>query len=323
MKDMNQENKPSVTVFAPATVANVACGFDVIGLALESTGDEMDIRLSDTPGVRITSIEGAKLPLEASLNVAGVALQALLQEYGKPEVGMEIAIRKNIHPGSGIGSSAASAAGAVAGANMLLNDHFSSDALIRFAMEGERLACGTPHADNVAPAILGGFTLVRSYQPLDVIALHTPADLWVTVIHPQIEVRTADAREILKQQVMLKDAIRQWGNVGALVAGLYREDYDLIARALEDVIVEPIRSILIPAFHDLKLRCREAGALGGGISGSGPSVFMLSKGEANARTVAAMMESIYAPLGVDYHIHVSRISSTGVKAIKAHQHAVL
>ncbi|WP_341839084.1 homoserine kinase [Chitinophaga caseinilytica] len=257
------------------------------------------------------------------MNVAGVALQALLQEYGKPEVGMEIAIRKNIHPGSGIGSSAASAAGAVAGANMLLNDHFSSDALIRFAMEGERLACGTPHADNVAPAILGGFTLVRSYQPLDVIALHTPADLWVTVIHPQIEVRTADAREILKQQVMLKDAIRQWGNVGALVAGLYREDYDLIARALEDVIVEPIRSILIPAFHDLKLRCREAGALGGGISGSGPSVFMLSKGEANARTVAAMMESIYAPLGVDYHIHVSRISSTGVKAIKAHQHAVL
>ncbi|RPD43345.1 homoserine kinase [Chitinophaga barathri] len=312
---MSQTNKRSVKVFSPATVANVACGFDVIGLALEGTGDEMELHLSDKPGVRITSIEGADLPLEASQNVAGVALMALLQEYGKPEIGIEMSIKKNIHPGSGIGSSAASAAGAVAGGNMLLDNYFSPDALIRFAMEGERLACGTPHADNVAPAILGGFTLVRSYQPLDVIKLHTPQDLWVTVIHPQIEVKTSDARGILKQQVLLKDAIRQWGNVGALVAGLYTEDYGLISRALEDVIVEPIRSILIPAFHDLKIRCKEAGALGGGISGSGPSVFMLSKGEDNARAVAAMMENIYAPLGVDYKIYVSRIGNSGVKAI--------
>ena len=308
-------NNRSIKVFSPATVANVACGFDVIGLALEGVGDEMELRLSDEPGVRITSIEGADLPLEASQNVVGVALMALLQEYGQPQTGIEIGIKKHIHPGSGIGSSAASAAGAVVGGNMLLGNHFSGDALIRFAMEGERLACGTPHADNVAPAIMGGFTLVRSYQPLDVIPLHTPADLWVTVIHPQIEVKTSDARGILKQQVLLKDAIRQWGNVGALVAGLYREDYQLISRSLEDVIVEPIRAILIPAFYDLKLRCREAGALGGGISGSGPSVFMLSKGEENARNVAAMMEQIYAPLGVDYKIYVSRISTSGVKEI--------
>lgn len=312
---MSQQHRKSVKVFAPATVANVACGFDIIGLALEGTGDEMEIRLSDTPGVRITAIEGADLPLEASQNVAGVALLALLQEYGQPELGMEMSIRKLIQPGSGIGSSAASAAGAVAGANMLLNGHFSQEELVRFAMEGERLACGTPHADNVAPAIMGGFTLVRSYQPLDVIRLHTPDDLWVTVIHPQIEVKTSDARGILKQQVLLKDAIRQWGNVGALVAGLYREDYQLISRSLEDVIVEPVRAILIPAFYDLKLRCKEAGALGGGISGSGPSVFMLSKGEENARNVAAMMEHIYAPLGVDYKIYVSRISTSGVKEI--------
>ncbi len=312
---MSQQQKKSVKVFAPATVANVACGFDIIGLALDGVGDEMELRLSDTPGVRITAIEGADLPLEAAQNVAGVALLAMLQEYGRPETGIEVVIRKRIQPGSGIGSSAASAAGAVAGANMLLGQHFSPEELVRFAMEGERLACGTPHADNVAPAIMGGFTLVRSYQPLDVIRLHTPADLWVTVIHPQIEVKTSDARGILKQQVLLKDAIRQWGNVGALVAGLYREDYQLISRSLEDVIVEPIRAILIPAFYDLKLRCREAGALGGGISGSGPSVFMLSKGEANARNVAAMMEQIYAPLGVDYKIYVSRISTSGVKEI--------
>lgn len=312
---MSKQNLSSVKVFSPATVANVACGFDVIGLALDSTGDEMEIRISDKPGVHIVAIEGADLPLEASQNVAGVALQAMLQEYGQPELGIDVSIRKLIQPGSGIGSSAASAAGAVAGANILLNGHFPPESLIRFAMEGERLACGTPHADNVAPAIMGGFTLVRSYQPLDVIKLHTPADLWVTVIHPQIEVKTADARGILKQQVQLRDAIRQWGNVGALVAGLYREDYGLISRSLEDVIIEPIRSILIPAFHDLKLRCKEAGALGGGISGSGPSVFMLSKGEDNARAVAEMMETIYAPLGVAYKIHVSRISSTGVRVI--------
>jgi homoserine kinase len=182
-------------------------------------------------------------------------------------------------------------------------------------MEGERLACGSAHADNVAPAILGGFTLVRSYRPLDITTIHTPEHLWVTVIHPQIEVKTSDAREILKQKVLMTDAIRQWGNVGALVAGLYQDDYELISRSLEDVIVEPIRAILIPAFHELKLKCKEAGALGGGISGSGPSVFMLSKGEENARKVAATMDSVYAPLGVDYKIYVSQINTEGVKVI--------
>ncbi len=313
---MSKQNKSSVKVFSPATVANVACGFDVVGLALDGPGDEMELQISDAPGVRIIRVEGATLPLEAAQNVAGVALQAMLQEYAQPDLGVEVTIHKHIQPGSGIGSSAASAAGAVVGLNKLLGDHFPAESLVRFAMEGERLACGTPHADNVAPAIMGGFTLVRSYQPLDVIRLHTPEDLWVTVIHPQIEVKTSDARGILKQQVLLRDAIRQWGNVGALVAGLYQENYPLISRALEDVIVEPIRSILIPAFHELKLKCREAGALGGGISGSGPSVFMLSKGETNARAVADTMQQIYAPLGVDYKIYVSRISTSGVHEIQ-------
>lgn len=311
-------SKQFVKVFAPGTVANVACGFDVIGLALDSPGDEMELRRSATPGVRITGIEGALLPLEASQNVAGVALQAMLQEYAQPDVGIEIVIRKNIQPGSGVGSSAASAAGVVVGANCLLGAPFPPQTLVRFAMEGERLACGTPHADNVAPAIMGGFTLVRSYQPLDVIRLHVPADLWVTVIHPQIEVKTSDARGILKQQVLLRDAIRQWGNVGALVAALYQEDYALISRSLEDVIVEPVRSILIPAFRELKTRCKETGALGGGISGSGPSVFMMCKGEENAQAVASTMQQVYAPLGVDYKIHVSKINTSGVRVMDAY-----
>ncbi|TWV99472.1 homoserine kinase [Chitinophaga pinensis] len=307
----------SIRVFAPATVANVACGFDVIGLAMDAPGDEMIMRKSDKPGVTITAVHGASLSTDPAQNVCGVAIQALLQKYGQPDVGIELELFKNIPPGSGIGSSAASSAGAVAGANHLLGNPFTPKQLVRFAMEGERLASGAAHADNVAPAIMGGFTLVRSYKPLDITGLHTPADLWVTVIHPQIEVKTSDAREILKQKVLMTDAIRQWGNVGALVAGLYQENYDLISRSLEDAIVEPVRAILIPAFYELKVKCKEAGALGGGISGSGPSVFMLSRGEETARKVAAMMDTVYAPLGVDYKIHVSQINREGVKITKA------
>jgi homoserine kinase len=305
-----------IKVFAPATVANVACGFDVIGLAMDAPGDEMIMRKSDKPGVTITAVHGASLSTDPAHNVCGVAIQALLQKYGQPDAGIELELFKNIPPGSGIGSSAASSAGAVVGANHLLGNPFTPKQLVRFAMEGERLASGAAHADNVAPAILGGFTLVRSYKPLDITSLHTPAELWVTVIHPQIEVKTSDAREILKQKVLMTDAIRQWGNVGALVAGLYQENYDLISRSLEDAIVEPVRAILIPAFYELKVKCKEAGALGGGISGSGPSVFMLSRGEENARKVAAMMDTVYAPLGVDYKIHVSKINTEGVKITK-------
>ncbi|RAJ06873.1 homoserine kinase [Chitinophaga skermanii] len=305
----------SIKVFAPATVANVACGFDVIGLALDNPGDEIEMSLSDTPGIKILGINGADLPLEPSKNVCGVALQALMQKYEDKNVGFEMTITKNIQPGSGIGSSAASAAGAVVAANILLGEPFAKEKLVRFAMEGERLASGSAHADNVAPAILGGFTLVRSYTPVDIVALPTPPNLWVTVIHPQIEVKTSDAREILKQKVLMKDAIKQWGNVAALVAGLYRNDYALIGRSLEDVIVEPVRSILIPAFHDLKIKCKEAGALGGGISGSGPSVFMLSTSEETARIVANVMHEVYAPLGVDFKVHVSPINQSGVKVI--------
>ncbi|MET6997957.1 homoserine kinase [Chitinophaga defluvii] len=305
----------AIKVFAPGTVANVACGFDVIGLAMDAPGDEMILRRTDKPGITISAIHGANLPTDPLQNVAGVAVQALLQKYANPDIGIDIEIFKNIHPGSGIGSSAASSAGAVVGVNHLLGQPFTPKQLVRFAMEGERLASGAAHADNVAPAVMGGFTLVRSYKPLDITSLHTPADLWVSVIHPQIEVKTSDAREILKQKVLMTDAIRQWGNVGALVAGLYQENYDLISRALEDVIVEPVRAILIPAFYALKTKCKDAGALGGGISGSGPSVFMLSKGEENARKVAAMMDTIYAPLGVDYKIYVSKINTQGVKVI--------
>ena len=301
-------------IFSPATIANISCGFDVLGLALDTIGDKMTIRKVTQEGVRITKITGQKLPLDIQKNVAGVAALALLTEI-KSEFGFEIEINKQIKPGSGIGSSAASAAGTVWAINELLGKPFSTTDLIRFAMEGERLATGVAHADNVAPALLGGFTLVRSYEPLDVVKIHTPKELFATVIHPQIEVKTSDAREILKTNIPLKEAIKQWGNVGGLISGLYTEDYDLIGRSLQDYIIEPIRSILIPAYDKVKKQSIKAGALGCGISGSGPSIFALSKGETIALKVADAMKIVYRDVGIDFEIHVSKVNKQGIKLL--------
>lgn len=304
----------SIKIFAPATVANLSCGFDVLGCCLDNVGDEMIISLVSEPEVTITKIEGADLPLETHKNVAGVAVEALLSKYQK-EIGVEIEIYKKIKAGSGIGSSAASSAGAVWAVNYLLDNPFTPQELVAFAMEGEKLASGNAHADNVAPALLGGFTLVRSYQPLDVIKLNSPEDLVMTVIHPQIEVKTSDSRSVIKHNVSLKQAIHQWGNVGGLVAGLFTEDYDLIGRSLEDVIIEPLRSILIPEFESVKQAAIAKGALGCGISGSGPSIFALSKGMDTANKVAEDIRKVYTKTGLDFDIHVSKINSQGVKII--------
>jgi homoserine kinase len=301
-------------IFSPATIANVSCGFDVLGLALDTIGDEMLIRKVAQKGIKISKITGQNLPLESDKNVAGVAALALLSEISC-EFGFEIEINKRIKPGSGIGSSAASSSGAVWAINELLGKPFSPLDLVRFAMEGERLATGVAHADNVAPALFGGFTLVRSYQPLDIISLPTPKGLYATIIHPQIEVKTADAREILKTTVSLKKAIKQWGNVGGLISGLYTEDYDLIGRSLEDFIIEPIRSILIPAFDNVKQQSINSGALGCGISGSGPSIFALSKSKNTALKVANGMKSVYENIDIDFEIHVSKINKEGIKIL--------
>jgi len=307
-------NTDKIKIFCPATIANISCGFDVLGVALDSVGDEMVIRKTPEEGIRITKLEGQDLPIETLQNVAGVAGLALL-EVSDYEGGFEIEIYKKIKAGSGIGSSAASSTGAVWAMNELLGKPFSILDLVQFAMEGERLASGVAHADNVAPALFGGFTLVRSYEPLDVVPIPSPEELYATVIHPQIEVKTSDSRKILKTNITLKDGIRQWGNVGGLVAGLFTSDYNLIGRSLEDYIVEPIRSILIPAFDEVKSKSIEAGALGGGISGSGPSIFALSKGEETAQEVAKKMKKVYQNIGIDYEIHVSKINPTGIKIL--------
>ena len=305
-----------IKIFSPATIANLSCGFDVLGLCLDNIGDEMIVRKSDEKGVRITKIVGANLPLEAEKNVAGVAALAMLEQW-ETDFGFDIEIYKNIKAGSGIGSSAASAAGAVFGINELLGRPFDTKNLIPFAMRGEKLASGSAHADNVAPALLGGFTLVRSYSPLDVIRIESPTELYATVIHPQIELKTEDARSILKQNVSLKSAITQWGNVGGLVAGLYTNDYDLIGRSLHDDIVEPLRSVLIPGFAAIKNTAMQSGALGSGISGSGPSIFALSRGENTAQKVATAMSEVYSQMNLPFEIHVSAINPNGIKILSS------
>ena len=240
-----------IKLFCPATIANISCGFDVLGLCLEAVGDEMIIRKSEIKGIRIIKIDGAELPLEASKNVAGVAALALL-EATDCEFGFEIEIYKKIKAGSGIGSSAASAAGAVFGVNELLGKPFSKKELVQFAMKGEAIASGSEHADNVAPAIFGGITLIRSTKPLDVIKIESPSELYATVIHPQIELKTSDMRAVLKPEVSLKSAIIQWGNLGGLISGFYTSDYELIGRSLHDEIVEPLRGQFIPKFDLIK-----------------------------------------------------------------------
>lgn len=299
-----------ITIQSPATVANMVCGFDVLGFAVHEPYDIMHIELTTKPGIVIVNEDDFNLPTDPLQNVAGAALFALMEAYGQP-VGFKLRINKQIKPGSGVGSSAASSAGAVAGANALLGNPFSNEELVKFAMNGEKLASGVKHADNIAPCIYGGVTLIRSVFPLDIVKLNVP-DLYVTIVHPQIEIKTSDARSILKQQVQLKDAIKQWGNIAGLVAGLQQGDYDLIGRSLEDFLIEPTRSILIPAFDSVKKISKELGALGGGISGSGPSIFMLSTNESTAKSVELAMQQIYDKIGLRYHTYLTRINTRGI-----------
>ncbi len=308
-----KNKKNEVTVLAPGTVANMVCGFDVLGFALEGPYDKMLIRLTSKKGVTIINKDEYNLPTQPKKNVIGVALLTMLEQV-KEDIGFEVESTKIIKPGSGIGSSAASAAGAVVGANYLLNNRFSNEELIKFALCGEEVASGSKHADNIAPCIYGGITLIRSTSPLDIITIPSPL-LYVTILHPQIEVKTSDAREILRKTVTLKDAVTQWGNVAGLVSGLFKNDYDLIGRSLIDVIVEPVRSMLIPYFDEVKKQSIVAGALGGGISGSGPSIFMLSKDEATAKKVELAIINIYKNAGMDFHTHITTISNNGVKLI--------
>lgn len=303
-----------IKIFSPATVANVACGFDVLGFCLDTIGDEMVIRKTEEKGIRITKIEGYDLPFEAENNVAGVSALAMYNAL-QPDCGFEIEIYKKIKPGSGIGSSSASAAGSVFGMNALLGYPLNKTELTNFAMKGEALASKCEHADNLAPAIFGGFTLVKSASPLQILELPTPPDVFATLIHPQIEIKTSESRAILPKDIPLSNAIAQWANVGSLVHALHTSDYALIKESLIDVVIEPYRKQLIPHFDDVKKAALEAGALGCAISGSGPSIFMLSKSEATAKAVENAIRQVYSTTDIQFETYVSKINVEGIRVL--------
>ena len=234
----------------------------------------------------------------------------------KADFGIQLTMHKGYFPGSGLGSSAASSAGAAFGANQLLGKPYSNLELTKFAMFGEEVACRSQIADNVAAAIYGGFVLIRSYQPLEVVKLPVPSELRLVAIHPQIEVRTEDARNVLPKEIALKDAVTQWANVGGLISGLYSNNYELISNSLKDVIVEPHRKKLIPFFDEVKSAAIKAGALGAGISGSGPTIFALCKGDEITEQVYNTIEKSYRNKNIDFEMYTSKVNKEGIKILQ-------
>lgn len=308
-------SKQSIKVFAPASVSNLGCGFDIFGLAIDRPGDEITVRWNKSGITCIKKITGdsGRLPLEANRNTAGVAVAAMLKQLGEKR-GVDIIINKKMPLGSGLGSSAASAVAAAYAVNLLLGKPFSKSELIPFAMEGERIACGSAHADNAAPSMLGGIVLVRSLQPLDIIELPVPKKLKVVVIHPHVEVLTKDARAVLKGNIPLKTAVSQWANTAALVAALYKNDFDLLGKAVTDYVAEPARAALIPSFYNVKEAALQSGALACSISGSGPSVFALCNG--NENKIAAAMKKVFQKAGIKSEAYISAVNKRGVNQME-------
>lgn len=306
-----------VKVFAPASVANVACGFDILGFALHRPGDEIVARWADQPGLRITQITGAgdKLSYDVNRNTAGFAAQKLLEHLGQTHLGIEMQIHKKMPFGSGLGSSAASAAAGVMAVNELLGAPLGKKEILPFAVLGEQIADGAYHADNVGPSLLGGMLLIRSNTTLDVCSLPVPDNLYAAVVYPHVQVLTKTAREVLSPNVTLKQSIEQSGNLGALIVGLYNSDFELISRSLQDVIIEPQRASLIPHFYEVKKAALESGALGCSISGAGPSIFALCIGEAIAQTVGQAMSQVFSQAQIENQIFVSAINQDGAVKI--------
>lgn len=305
------KNKTGIKVFAPASVANVACGFDVLGFAIDKPGDEIIVRHTDTKGLKISKITGGKLPYEVEKNTAGYAALKLLEYLGETEMGIEMEIHKKMPFGSGLGSSAASAAGAVFAINSLLRNPLEKRELLQFAVLGESIASGAIHADNVAPSLLGGMTLVRDSETLDVHRIFTPKGLYATVIYPKVEVLTKEARAILKPEIPLKSMVKQSANLGAFVLGMFNSDFDLIKRSLQDVVIEPQRAQLIPHFFDVKNAALTEGVLGCSISGSGPSIFALSQNSLVAEKAGEAMKKVYEKAKIECELYISPINLEG------------
>lgn len=304
--------KNSIKVFAPATVANLSAGFDVLGLALHQPGDEVEMSLNNANKVIIEKITGdqGKLSLNPEKNTVGSVVIDYLKQRDL-HVGVTIKLHKKMPFGSGLGSSSASAVAGLMAINELVDQPLKKINLLPLAMEGERVACGTAHADNVAPSLLGGVTLIRSYHPLDVVQLPYPKDLFIGLVYSHVNIPTAEARKIIKSKIFLKDAITQWGNVAGLVSGFCLQDNHLIGRSLHDVIIEPSRAVLIPFFYEMKEMALQNQALGFGISGSGPTVFALYNDENTAQLSTKKIQTFLKQHKVTSDIFVSTINNNG------------
>ena len=309
-------SRESIKVFAPASCANVSCGFDILGFALEAPGDEIILYKSNNPGVKIREITGdhGKLPYDERLNTASVAISSLLVKLNL-NYGVEIIIHKRMPLYSGLGSSAASSVAAVYALNLLFNLGLNKHELIQYAMNGEFMASKAMHADNVAPSMLGGFTLIRSYSPLEIVQVPSPSNLYYTIIHPDLEISTRVARKILRNQVELTDMITQTANIAGLITGLCTNNYQLIGRSLNDVVIEPTRKLLIPKFDEIKLAALNAGSLGFGISGSGPSLFTLNANQDIATKVGQDMQKVLKKYNLKNQIYTGMVNTTGAKII--------
>lgn len=305
--------KKSIRVFAPATIGNAGSGFDVIGVALEKPGDVVSARRMREPGLAFSLVNhrgGVDLPADHR-NLAAHVGRVMLDEL-KPKFGIALTLYKQMPVGSGLGSSAASSVAAAVAVNALLPKPLRRRELLRFALEGERLATGSAHADNVAPCLLGGVQLVRSYEPLEVVSLTVSNTIWWVVVHPHLVVRTEEARSVLPKEVPLQTAVAQWGNVAGFVAGLARGDAALVGRCTEDVIVEPYRAELVTGFAEAQQAAFDAGAYGCTLSGSGPSVFAVTDSARAGREIGNAVAAAFGrAAGVKSDIVVSRTNMHG------------
>ena len=306
-----------IKIFAPGTVANLGCGFDVMGLTLDGVGDLLEIGVEEgAEGLSIHNRSGISLPENLDDNVVTPAIRAMLAAYGHP-VRVEVTILRKIAPSSGIGSSAASSAAAVYGVNELLGRPFPIERLVEFAMQGEALLGGVAHADNVGPALMGGVVLIRGYEPFDIVRLPVPDNFFYAVVHPDIVVSTKEARAVLPHEIPLSQAVKQWGNVGGLVAGFALRDVALIGRSMHDAVVEPYRKGFIPGYDRLKESVLSQGALAMNIAGSGPSVFALASDYAAAERIVAVMERHFADLGIGCRTYAGRVSNAGARVVES------
>ncbi|MDX1385889.1 MAG: homoserine kinase [Thermoanaerobaculia bacterium] len=308
-----------VTVFAPSTVSNVACGFDILGFALEGAGDRVTATLRDRPGVSITDIQGdgGLLPRQVHLNTAGLAVQTLLEGVSESRRGIDLEIVKGTPAASGLGSSAASSVAAVVAANELLGLGLSHEQLLPASLEGERIASGgVLHGDNVAPCLYGGFVLVRSLDPPDVIQIPVPEGLTCGILRPHVEIKTSESRALLGGAIPLGTAVVQWANVAGLIHGLHSCDWSLISRSLHDVVAEPVRGHQVPGFHEIQEAALAAGALGCSLSGSGPAIFALCRGRDAAEVaVAAMQDALVRATGLASDRFVSAVGGPGAPVV--------